>query len=633
MRKLGLLFPLLLVLSAQAADPKLDAALAAAAKHDYDQNRQPLFDVEELIRTLPAAEVEQQLSAFLKSDASLAAKDFVCRQLSLIGSEAAVPVLEPMLTSADTVEMARYALERIPGSAPLDALRNALDQAPADAKPGIVNTLGVRRDAKAVPALEKLASSSDPVLAAAAVAALGRIASTEAVTALGAQRGKGVDGALEASVIAAENLAQDGKRAEALKLFETLNASGLPPITRIGALHGLAAVSGEKAVPQLVAALGDSNTQVQAAAIQFLNTIPGPAITSTMIEQIPKLSATGRVRLVTALALRGDRSAVPALRAALKDAAPEVRVAALEALSIAGDSESVVTLAEIAASSSSEEAQRDAARTALDRMQGEDVDRAIVSAIGPAAEAVKIELLRAAGERGIEAASGILLSEVRSSERGVRSAAFRALRETAGEAQVPALLELLLSTKSAAERRDTERALSAALSRSPAGRRADVVAAYQAADTPVVRVSLLQVMGQSGAAEVLPLLRATLAAADPDLVRAAILGLTEWPNEEPLQELLAFAGKSQNPAHQILALRGVLKLMEHPTARPRNESVEILAAVMQLAQQPDEKKAVLAQLPGYPTREALKIAEAAVSEPAVAEEAKMAVRRLQRSVR
>jgi hypothetical protein len=61
--------------------------------------------------------------------------------------------------------------------------------------------------------------------------------------------------------------------------------------------------------------------------------------------------------------------------------------------------------------------------------------------------------------------------------------------------------------------------------------------------------------------------------------------------------------------------------------------VEILAAVMQLARQPDEKKAVLAQLPGYPTREALKIAEDAAAEPAVAEEAKMAVRRLQRSVR
>jgi HEAT repeat protein len=631
MRKAELLLPLILALSVQAADPKLDAALAEVVKYDYDQNRQPLVDVEELVRTLPAAEVELQLAAFLKSDANLAAKDFVCRQLSLIGSEEAVPVLESMLASADTVEMARYALERIPGSAPVDALRNGLDKAPADAKPGIVNTLGVRRDTKAVAALEKLASSSGAELAGSAAAALGRIASPEAVAALGALRAKGVKAALEASVIAAENLARDGNRAEALKLFETLNASSSPPVTRIGALRGLATVSGEKAAPQLVAAMGDSDTQVQAAAIQFLNTVPGPAITSTMIEQLPKLSAPGKVRLVTALGLRGDRSAIPALRAALNDSAPEVQVAATEALAIAGDSGSVVTLAEIAASA--DEARRDAARIALDRMQGEDVDRAIVSAIGPAAEAVKIELVRAAGERGIEEASDVLLSEVLSPQRGVRSAAFRALRETAGEAQVRALLELLLATKSAAERRDSERALSAALSRSPAGRSADVVAAYQAADTAAVRVSLLQVMGQSGTAEVLPLLRTTLSADDPDLVRAAILGLTEWPNDEPLQELLAFAGEVENPTLQILALRGALKLLEHPSDRPHGESVEILAAVMQLAQQPDEKKAVLAQLPRYPTREALKLAESVVSEPAVAEEAKMALRRLQRSVR
>jgi HEAT repeat protein len=633
MRKLGLLLPLIAVLAAQAADPKLEAALAEVAKYDFDQNRQPLFDVEELVRTLPAAEVERQLAAFLQSDANLAAKDFVCRQLSLIGSEAAVPVLESMLASADTVEMARYALQRIPGPAPVDALRTALDQAPAGAKPGIVNTLGIRRDAKAVPAIDKLASSSDAVLVGAAVAALGRIASPEAVTALGDLRARKVQGALEASVVAAENLARDGNRAEALKIFQALSASGQPHMTRIGALHGLAMVGGEQAVPQLVAAMGDASTQVQAAAIQFLSTIPGPAVTSTMIEQMPKLSDAGRVRLAMALAQRGDRSAVPALREALRDSAPEVRVAALQALSIASDSGAVVTLAGIAAASSSNEAERDAARLALDRMKGEDVDRAIVAAIGPAAEAVKIELFRAAGERGIQEASDLLLGEVRGPSRGVRSAAFRALRETAGEAQVPALLELLLSTKSASERRDTERALSAALRRSPPSRSADVITAFRSADTPAVRVSLLQVMGQSGTGEVLPILRATLADDDPELVRAAILGLTEWPDEEPLQDLLAFARGAQNPAHQILALRGVLKLMEHPTVRARSESVEILAAVMELSQQPDEKKAVLAQLPGYPTPEALKIAERAASEPAVAEEAKMAVRRLQRSVR
>ena len=66
-------------------------------------------------------------------------------------------------------------LERIPGAAVDDALRKALSKAEGNAKVGIINTLGVRGDKKAVDALAKLTNDANETVAVAAVAALSRI--------------------------------------------------------------------------------------------------------------------------------------------------------------------------------------------------------------------------------------------------------------------------------------------------------------------------------------------------------------------------------------------------------------------------------------------------------------------------
>ena len=629
----GVALALAFLVPAMFADAKLDETLALVARYNYDQGRQPLLDLETHIRTLPAAEVERRLLDFLRSDASIAGKDFVCRQLSLIGSDASVPVLASMLSSAETVEMARYALERIPGNPSLAALRGALDKAPSRARPGIANTLGIRRDAQAVPALSKLAESPDRVLAESAISALGRIATPPALNTLAALRKKASEPALEASLEAADYLAAGSNRAAALGIYRELAAPATPIMIRIGALQGLSAALGREALPQLLAAMRESDPRAQAAAIRFANAIPGAEVTAALRDELPKLPPASRVRVVTALAARGDRSAVAVIVKAAKDVEAQVRAAALAGLGVIGDAASVSMLAETASSDSAATEERDAARAALDRMRGGDVDKTIVAAIGTARGKVKLEMIRSAGERGIPEAAPVLLAAARDGDPAVRREAIRALRETATGAQVPALLSQLTSTTNEADRRETQAALSAAVRRSSGSHSAELLSAYRSASAPEVKASLLQVMGQSGAKEGLPVLRAALEDSNADLVRAAILALTEWPDEAPLGEMFTFAGRTQNTVHRVLALRAVLKLMDLPTQRPPSESVSMLATVWKLAQQPDEKKGVLSLLQKFPTKEALQIAEAAEADAAVAIEAKAAVQRLRRAVR
>ncbi|MBM3289089.1 MAG: hypothetical protein FJY92_02965, partial [Candidatus Hydrogenedentes bacterium] len=81
----------------------LDAALQNIANFKFGQDREPLSKVNDLVRKADnaggaeRAAAEAKLLALLKSNPSPDCVDFLCRQLMIIGSEAAVPVLEPML--------------------------------------------------------------------------------------------------------------------------------------------------------------------------------------------------------------------------------------------------------------------------------------------------------------------------------------------------------------------------------------------------------------------------------------------------------------------------------------------------------------------------------------------------------
>ena len=87
-------------------------------------------------------ECERQLLAFLESGATLTARMEVCRCLSIMGGEASVPVLERLIRADETSDMARYALERIPGGVADAAWLRLLSDAPDRVLPGVISSIG-----------------------------------------------------------------------------------------------------------------------------------------------------------------------------------------------------------------------------------------------------------------------------------------------------------------------------------------------------------------------------------------------------------------------------------------------------------------------------------------------------------
>ncbi len=169
------------VMSCAGGKVEIDPALQNITTYKFGDSRENLAVVHDIVKSAygnPEEKVrlERQFVEILSSDATFECKDFICRQLWVIGSDVSAPALAKMLLmDKKSSDMARYALNSNPGPKAGKALRKALRKTQGTALIGIINSLGKRRDEKSQKALKKLASASDNEVASAALAALDKI--------------------------------------------------------------------------------------------------------------------------------------------------------------------------------------------------------------------------------------------------------------------------------------------------------------------------------------------------------------------------------------------------------------------------------------------------------------------------
>jgi len=231
----------------------LDEAFEAIKTYDWGTDRKPLEEIDTAViashnDAAAQKDLENRLTAVLKTDVPRDARDFACRKLMIIGSAASVPTLASLLSDKDLAHMARFALERNPAPEATQALREALPKLNGSLKIGVISSLGVRRDAESVSALAKLLTDSDPAVARAAAFALGDIRTANAAKALSdAKSGSAeVKSAItDASLFCAGGLLAEGKKAEALAIFKAYVGEENPKHVRLAATKGMLAGTGK----------------------------------------------------------------------------------------------------------------------------------------------------------------------------------------------------------------------------------------------------------------------------------------------------------------------------------------------------------------------------------------------------
>jgi HEAT repeat protein len=124
------------------------------------------------IMALPPAKL---IAILREPDASQYAKAKACQKLAVTGDRRAVPALASLLTDERLSHYARFALEPNPDPSAGAALRDALGKVKGKLLIGVINSVGARRDGRAIDSLARFLHDEDPEIAQAASAALARI--------------------------------------------------------------------------------------------------------------------------------------------------------------------------------------------------------------------------------------------------------------------------------------------------------------------------------------------------------------------------------------------------------------------------------------------------------------------------
>lgn len=375
----------------------------------------------------------------------------------------------------------------------------------------------------------------------------------------------------------------------------------------------------------VINALKGEDESMQSMAISLIRDMPGPEVTKVLARELPNLSARGQMQLLSALADRGDRSALPAVIAAAKAEDESVRVAALKAIGDLGDASSVGLLAGTAAATRG--AEQKAARESLYRLRGPKIDEKVLAAIPSAEARVKVELIRSTGERNIAAGVESLLKTARDKDAKVRRETLRVLKTVAEPKYLPALVELLIDVQSSVERREAEKTVTAVAHKiSDKNRQAEaVLAALPSVKDQKSRCSLLRVLGKIGDDSALGVLRAGLKDKSVAVQEACIRALADWPTAEPIADLLKVVQTSENKIRRVLALRGYVRLIGFESGRPADETIGMYRQAMSLASDTSEKKMVLSGLANIKSLAALQMAVAYLEDKTLQQEAEVAV--------
>ena len=575
----------------------------------------------------PKREEEQKLIAVLRSDAPLFNKTRACQQLAVIGGKDAVGALAALLGDKTLADYARFALEPIQDPSVDDALRQALGTLEGRLLAGVVNSIGVRRDAKAVGALKQLVADPGKGAAAEALAALGRIATDEASETVRQTLTAGPaalrTAAADACLVAAEGLSARGKRQQAARLYDAVRNADLPGHLRTSATYHAILSRGSAGLSLLLEQLKAKDPANVRVALRAARELPGAKVSEALAAELGKMRPELQVLVIDVLADRPSGGGRTGIAALASSSSPAVRLAALKALGRIGDDSAVAVLLKAATAGGEESA---VARKGLRMLRSAGADAAILAGMKAAQGELRVELIDVLADRRCLAATPALLAEAGGDDGKVATAAFKALGVLASPKDLPAMLKLLPTTKGAASRAETAVVLVAA--KTPDA----VLAALASAHQPAERASLVRVLGRIGGPKAYPPVEKALGDADAGVKDAAVRALASWPDARAEAALLNLARGAGDKTHRVLALRGYVRLLGLPSERKPQETARKYAEILPVARDADSRKLVLAGLADVGHVDALKLAMDQLGDSAVEAEAALAAVKIAHAV-
>jgi len=364
----------------------------------------------------------------------------------------------------------------------------------------------------------------------------------------------------------------------------------------------------------------DPELEMRALGLQQIREeAPGEAATKQFCELLPSLPAEVQAALLEALGDRGDVAARPSILSMLESKEDTVRAAALGAIGALGGADDVPLLAEKSAKGSPPE--QTTATTSLVRLRGDEINPAIVAAAEAAAPEVRAKLLTVLGRRNAKETLPTVLAAANTGEPAVRLAALGALRLLAEPKDMTDLLQVLKTAEGAEQRHKALLALLAVCNRGRETCVEPLNAAIQDADA-ATKIVLIHALARAGGDAALQSIVALREDRDDAVRDEAVRVLAVWPDKAVAPQLFEIAA-SDNPRHQVVALRGLVRLAGPQGDQPADTAM--LTQALPLAKRVAEQRMVLSALGGSDSMDALDLVLPWLQSDDLSEEAALAV--------
>jgi len=147
---------------------------------------------------------------------------------------------------------------------------------------------------------------------------------------------------------------------------------------------------------------------------------------------------------------------------------------------------------------------------------------------------------------------------------------------------------------------------------------------------PALRVVSLHVLACAGGPDALAAVTSALDDKDEAVRDEAVRTLSAWPNQWPedaaaTKPLLALAGSSKKLSYKVLALRGYLQFVQRAKSGKPDEKLTMVRKALSLSTRAEEKLLVISTLSAIRTAGALDMLVILAADPAVPEEACLAI--------
>lgn len=580
------------------------------------------FYVMQAGKDAPRAEFSKGLTLALNQLQNKDNKGFVLQLLRVCAKNEAIPAIAPYLLDDYLADRAARALVSIQTPEATAALSKALTSSKSEATAVAITTaLGsLQASADEAAIIKLLGTYSSEAYQRSALTALSKIGGKASLPVFEQALAKSnyaydhLDAAGLSIDYAASLLKnRDSKTAESfLSNVYTQSVKSNNINNQIAALSILTDINPEKQKNVLLAAANSEHAAYRNTALQLLSSHGKGLDTKTLFGLLKKATPEAQETVLAYIAKNGKAKDLLALQALYAKDKKFSNAQTLKAIDKLSNGTAAPFL--ISQLGSADGATLATAKSLLLATKGNDVIPALTKALAKADDKTKVALLGLLATRGNTSSAAAVLPLLASNNAAVRAAAVQAAPTVASVDNLPAIFTALSSANEQETAVLQQAVINAIKSSSDQQAQIQKLAANISRSAAPSAAKYFPIFAGLGGKESLSAVRNYITADQPQLKAAAIQALSSWSNAEALPTLVDLSRVEKEGGNFANIFKGLIRQVTISSAT-NDQKTLLLKDAFALAQDDNQRKAVLGALQNTGTYQALIFAGEQLSKP------------------